>query len=147
MISRIRRIHRGLVVQVDRSLDATENLVLVNLLSGWDRPFIVNLAYILIIDSSLVVDHLSQAAKVLDRACVIRMYCDYRDESQQTTVNLIGALLNQILLENPIPFTDIITDLHEAKKRPWPTARFGFSEFIRSSSILSPVIHMHRRAG
>ena len=54
-------------------------------------------------NSSLVIDELSdrtQKAGNLEIGLAY-IYCDYRDQSQQTTVNLVGGMLKQLLLTLP----------------------------------------------
>jgi hypothetical protein len=49
-------------------------------------------------NSSLVIDQLFHDMHNGERRdCLAYVYCDYRDEAQQTTVNLMGALLKQTL--------------------------------------------------
>jgi hypothetical protein len=59
-----------------------------------------NISYLTVIhDSSLVIDELgTRITKSPERrACVAYLYCDYRDEKNQTAINMIGALLKQVL--------------------------------------------------
>ena len=42
------------------------------------------------------------------------VYCDYRDQSQQTTVNLVGGLLKQLLVALP-DFPDDILNIYKQK--------------------------------
>jgi hypothetical protein len=63
-----------------------------------------------------VIDQLSAKA-TSEHACVLFLYCDYRDERQQTTVNLIGALFKQAIRLNPATSDAIIEELHEMMKK------------------------------
>jgi hypothetical protein len=47
--------------------------------------------------SSLVFDHLDTKFSSEERACVACLYCDYRDDKNQTPVNMIGVLLKQVI--------------------------------------------------
>ncbi|KAI5813237.1 hypothetical protein BZA77DRAFT_251974, partial [Pyronema omphalodes] len=67
--------------------------------------------------SSLVIDSISTELSINnDNACLAYVYCDYQDEAQQTAVNMIGALLKQILAARPqnIP-TEIVSSLKKRK--------------------------------
>ncbi|KAI5810719.1 hypothetical protein BZA77DRAFT_220252, partial [Pyronema omphalodes] len=48
---------------------------------------------------SLVFDHLDTKFKFSSRekACVVHLYCDYRDKTNQTSVNMVGVLLKQVI--------------------------------------------------
>ncbi|KAI5810722.1 hypothetical protein BZA77DRAFT_162921, partial [Pyronema omphalodes] len=48
---------------------------------------------------SLVFDHLDTKFKFSSRekACVVCLYCDYRDKTNQTSVNMVGVLLKQVI--------------------------------------------------
>ncbi|KAI5810709.1 hypothetical protein BZA77DRAFT_377344 [Pyronema omphalodes] len=48
---------------------------------------------------SLVFDHLKRKFKFssAERACVVCLYCDYGDEKNQTSENMIGVLLKQVI--------------------------------------------------
>ncbi|KAI5785397.1 hypothetical protein FPQ18DRAFT_87167 [Pyronema domesticum] len=46
---------------------------------------------------SLVFDHLDTTFSWEERACVACLYCDYRDNKNQTPVNMIGVLLKQVI--------------------------------------------------
>ncbi|KAI5802027.1 hypothetical protein FPQ18DRAFT_3150 [Pyronema domesticum] len=46
---------------------------------------------------SLVVDDLRTDFSTTQNACVAYLYCDYRDELNQTANNMIGALLEQVI--------------------------------------------------
>ncbi|KAI5785355.1 hypothetical protein FPQ18DRAFT_264884, partial [Pyronema domesticum] len=46
---------------------------------------------------SLVFDHLDTTFSLEERACVVCLYCDYRDDKNQTPVNMIGVLLKQVI--------------------------------------------------
>jgi type II secretory pathway predicted ATPase ExeA len=50
------------------------------------------------------------------KACVLWIYCDYRDESKQTPVNMIGALLKQVISSDPVSFDIILQNLQKARK-------------------------------
>jgi hypothetical protein len=63
-----------------------------------------------------VIDQLSATATA-EHACVLFLYCDYRDERQQTTENLIGALLKQAIRLNPASSDAIIEELHKMMKK------------------------------
>jgi hypothetical protein len=42
-------------------------------------------------------DHLDTKFSAEERACVACLYCDYRDDKNQTPVNMIGMLLKQVI--------------------------------------------------
>lgn len=65
--------------------------------------------------SSLVIDELSAKATA-ENTCVLFLYCDYRDERQQTQVNLIGALLKQAICLNLATSDAIIEGLPKMKQ-------------------------------
>jgi hypothetical protein len=44
-----------------------------------------------------VLDHLDTKFSSEERACVACLYCDYRDDKNQTPVNMIGVLLKQVI--------------------------------------------------
>jgi hypothetical protein len=44
-----------------------------------------------------VFDHLDTKFSSEERACVACLYCDYRDDKNQTPVNMIGVLLKQVI--------------------------------------------------
>lgn len=68
--------------------------------------------------SSLVIDHLSEVIKSQKNTCLLWIYCDYNDDSQQTPENMVGALLKQVLnsVADPDTFDDIIKELQKLKK-------------------------------
>ncbi|KAI5811833.1 ankyrin repeat-containing domain protein [Pyronema omphalodes] len=47
--------------------------------------------------NSLVFDHLGTKFSSDETACVTCIYCDYQDDKEQTPVNMIGVLLNQVI--------------------------------------------------
>jgi hypothetical protein len=47
---------------------------------------------------------------------VLWIYCDYRDEHQQTAVNVIGALLKQVIIADPNAYDPIIQSLERMQK-------------------------------
>ena len=51
--------------------------------------------------SSLVIDDLCDGPR--DEAAAIAMfYCDFRDQQQQTTTNIIGAILRQLVVRSGV---------------------------------------------
>ena len=50
--------------------------------------------------ASLVVDHLTEAKGYNDNVGIAYVYCSSLDEGQQTAVNLVGAMLRQLLVKN-----------------------------------------------
>ena len=54
------------------------------------------------ITSSLVIDTLYEQASKEDIAVVI-LYCDYQEQHKQTTTNMIGAILKQLVAQDRIP--------------------------------------------
>ncbi|KAI5815984.1 hypothetical protein BZA77DRAFT_264639 [Pyronema omphalodes] len=67
---------------------------------------------------SLVIDHLAEVAKIQKNTCLLWIYCDYNDESQQTPENMVGALLKQVLNTDigTDAFNGIIKELQALKK-------------------------------
>ena len=49
--------------------------------------------------ASLVVDHLTEAKGYNDNVGIAYVYCSYLDQYQQTAVNLVGAMLRQLLVK------------------------------------------------
>ncbi|KAI5814639.1 hypothetical protein BZA77DRAFT_356429 [Pyronema omphalodes] len=49
------------------------------------------------LNRSLVIDHLDYKFSSEERVCVACLYCDYQDDKAQTTVNMIGVLLKQVI--------------------------------------------------
>jgi hypothetical protein len=45
----------------------------------------------------MVVDELDTGFSSEERACVVCLYCDYRDDKKQAPVNMIGVLLKQVI--------------------------------------------------
>lgn len=63
------------------------------------------------VDSSLVIDSLARDLSVSSNAmCLAYVYCDYRDEKKQTAVNMISALVKQIISAKPDRIPDKILD-------------------------------------
>lgn len=52
--------------------------------------------------SSLVIDTLHEQASKEDIAVVI-LYCDYQEQREQTTANMIGSILKQLVVKGRIP--------------------------------------------
>jgi hypothetical protein len=87
---------------------------------------------VLILISSLVIDELLAKATA-EHACVLFLYCDYRDERQQTTVNLIGALLKQAIILHPA--TSVIEELHKMKKESQVLKAETASKFLMEALL------------
>jgi hypothetical protein len=76
-----------------------------------------------------VIDRLS--AKSQGNSCVIWLYCDYRDENQQTAIYMIAALLKQVILATPETFDTIIQALQDIKGSPNKTLELSkLCEFL-----------------
>ena len=52
-------------------------------------------------NSSLVIDHLRFQSSGHDRTAIACLYSDYRDQSNQTVLNILGSLLKQLLTDAP----------------------------------------------
>ena len=48
-----------------------------------------------------MIDHLTSQIADKDRVGVAYLYCDYRDQQNQTIVNILGSILRQLLLNSP----------------------------------------------
>ena len=65
-------------------------------------------------DSSLVIDHLRSQSSGQDRTAIAYLYSDYRDQSNQTVLNVLGSLLKQFLTDAPqLPMEVANTLKHE----------------------------------
>ena len=51
--------------------------------------------------SSVVIDHLRSQSSGQDRTAIACLYSDYRDQSNQTVLNILGSLLKQLLTDAP----------------------------------------------
>lgn len=65
---------------------------------------------------SIVVNHLEQHFK--DNAATAYIYCSYKEQKDQTAVNLIASLLQQLVQRDPVVSDDIISlyRLHTQKQ-------------------------------
>ena len=52
-------------------------------------------------NSSLVIDHLRSQFSIQDRVAIAYLYSDYRDQGNQTILNILGSLLTQLLTASP----------------------------------------------
>jgi hypothetical protein len=66
--------------------------------------------------SSFIIDELSDQSRTAGNLEIglAYVYCDYRDQAQQTTTNLIGGMLKQLLAASPTFPQEIIT-IYEQK--------------------------------
>ena len=65
--------------------------------------------------SSLVIDNLNEKPSGQDIAVVI-LYCDYKEQHKQTTTNMIGSILKQLVAKDGIPGS-VREKLMDAKKK------------------------------
>ncbi|EGO23469.1 hypothetical protein SERLADRAFT_469424 [Serpula lacrymans var. lacrymans S7.9] len=95
------------------------------------RPFLRN---------SYIIDHLTQQHKRdNDNVAVVYFYCNHKDQSTQTTYNLVASLLKQLVQDFPHTFERVNTEYrsHREKQiRPTlsevcNTLKKEFSEFSR----------------
>jgi len=66
------------------------------------------------ITSSLVIDSLYRQASEEDTAVVIS-YCDYQERHQQTTTNMIGSILKQLVVKDDIIMGSVLKAFQKAK--------------------------------
>src|SRR5437588_5243030 len=64
--------------------------------------------------SSLVIDNLCDEAGEEDIA-IAMFYCDFRDQQQQTTANIMGAILKQLVAREEV-LELVKTEFEKAKK-------------------------------
>jgi len=64
--------------------------------------------------SSLVIDNLCDESGE-EEIAVAMFYCDFRDQQKQTTTNIIGAILKQLLVRGEVP-EDVQTAFRKAKR-------------------------------
>ena len=65
-------------------------------------------------NSSLVIDHLRSKSSGQDRTAIAYLYSDYRDQSNQTVLNILGSILKQFLTDAPqLPMEVANTLKHE----------------------------------
>ncbi|CCX34027.1 Similar to Ankyrin repeat domain-containing protein 50; acc. no. Q9ULJ7 [Pyronema omphalodes CBS 100304] len=65
--------------------------------------------------SSLVIDHLSSSF-ANKNVFIAVVYCDYRDQKQQTAVNMMGGLLKQAITASNQGSRDVVQNLLQKKK-------------------------------
>jgi hypothetical protein len=51
--------------------------------------------------SSLVIDHLSELCDSNPRVAIARLYCDYHDQEEQSPANMMGSLVEQLVMVLP----------------------------------------------
>ena len=70
--------------------------------------------------TSLVVDHLADFQKINGNVGIAYVYCSYRDQEQQTAVNLVGAMLRQLLVKRIEKEGDMLPEVLSLYKRHSP---------------------------
>jgi hypothetical protein len=86
---------------------------------------------------SIVVDHLKRSFQQGD-AAIAYIYCSFKEQEDQTAVNLIASLLQQLVQRNPIISDEIVSLYHrhiKERTRPTPNEWFKLlqSEICRFS--------------
>src|SRR5437868_2133553 len=64
--------------------------------------------------SSLVIDHVCDESGK-ENIVTAGFYCDYRDQHEQTTTNIMGAILKQLVVREEV-LEHVRTAFHKAKK-------------------------------
>ena len=69
--------------------------------------------------SSIVIDHLESKFPQSDGIGIAYVYCDYRDQEEQTVVNIVGSILIQLLLQisNPLRLPNVTRRLEDKKQQ------------------------------
>jgi NACHT domain len=68
--------------------------------------------------SSLVIDHLVSKFKSGGRkVAIVCLYCDYRDQEEQTSINMMGSLVKQLVMVLPKIPDEIDHTFKKSKKR------------------------------
>jgi len=90
--------------------------------------------------------HLTSSSVVIDdlitrhgEANVAYLYCDYRDQTSQTVVNILGSVLRQFLSTASYVPETIITTLESIKKKD---QKAGIGDISKMLKVLLP--HLHR---
>ncbi|CCX16348.1 Similar to ankyrin [Exophiala dermatitidis NIH/UT8656]; acc. no. EHY59712 [Pyronema omphalodes CBS 100304] len=92
---------------------------------------------------SLVIDYLSaKYSSHRSRFCLVYVYCDYRDEKNQTAVHLIGALLKQVLAKHSRHLPQEFIDSLKKQKND---TNAGSLSFTRETQLLRDVLQRFER--
>ena len=67
-----------------------------------------------------MVDHLANIQKSNDKVGIAYVYCSYQDQDQQTAVNLVGAMLRQLLVERIEKDGDMLPEVLSIYQRHSP---------------------------
>ena len=83
--------------------------------------------------SSIIVDHLEQSFKGEDIA-ITYIYCSYKEQEDQTTVNLIANLLRQLVQKTPVIANEIVSLYNDHIKRNTAPTLAEWSKMLQSEA-------------